>query len=233
MKLVVTHLLITMGVVAGVPVPEAPGIPTPSAARSQLNGLKVASSGSSDGYTRAKFPHWEPIDGKCDAREFALKRDGTNVQTKSDCSVTSGRWQSPYDGATWTNPLDLDIDHMVPLKDAWVSGASSWTTTQRKNFANDVTRPQLWTVTNTINRSKGDRSPDSWKPPLKTFHCKYAESWVQVKSYYSLTVTMAEKAALSQMLDTCAGTPSNANLNQLQRVPYFGAILMAAIVGLM
>lgn len=70
---------------------------------------------------------------------------------------------------------------MVPLKNAWISGASKWTTAKREQFANDVTRPQLWAVTDNVNSSKGDKSPDSWKPPLASFYCTYARAYVQVK----------------------------------------------------
>jgi hypothetical protein len=66
-----------------------------------------------------------------------------------------------------------------------------------------VTRPQLWAVTDNVNESKGDSSPDAWKPPLSSFYCTYAEAWVEVKSYWDLTVTSAEKSALSSMLATC------------------------------
>ena len=83
------------------------------------------------------------------------------------------------------------------------SGASSWTTSQRQSFANGVTRPQLWAVTDNVNESKGDRSPDAWKPPLTSFYCTYAESWIQVKSYWALSITSAEKSALSSMLESC------------------------------
>lgn len=83
------------------------------------------------------------------------------------------------------------------------SGASAWTTPQRQAFANDISRPQLWAVTSGPNRSKGDKSPDAWKPPLKTFYCTYAKSWINVKSHYKLKITDAEKTALGSMLDTC------------------------------
>ena len=83
------------------------------------------------------------------------------------------------------------------------SGASSWTTAQREALANDVSRPQLWAVSASANRSKGDRSPDQWKPPLTSFYCTYAKAGIDGKSFYSLTVTSAEKTALSSMLDTC------------------------------
>src|SRR4051812_32563587 len=55
----------------------------------------------------------------CNTREVVLKRDGTNVVTDSSCASTSGSWFSPYDGATWTAASDVDIDHMVPLSNAW------------------------------------------------------------------------------------------------------------------
>ncbi|PNY24956.1 Uncharacterized protein TCAP_05107 [Tolypocladium capitatum] len=135
--------------------------------------------------------------------EFVLKRDGENVEVSAACAIQSGTWKSPYDGVSVTSSRDLDIDHFVPLKNAWISGASSWTTEQRKGYANDITRPQLWAVSQHANRAKGDSSPDLWKPPLTSFYCTYAESWVEVKSFYKLTITDAEKNALSSMLDSC------------------------------
>lgn len=83
------------------------------------------------------------------------------------------------------------------------SGANDWTDSQREAFANDVSRPQLWAVTDNVNSSKGDKSPDAWKPPLTSFYCTYAKSWVQVKYYYDLTISSAEKTALTSMLNTC------------------------------
>jgi hypothetical protein len=172
-------------------------------ARSELNALTVRANGSSTGYSRDKFPHWDIVSGTCNTRETVLKRDGTNVQVGSDCYPTSGSWKSPYDGATWTQPSDVDIDHMVPLANAWKTGAASWTTAKREQFANDLTRPQLLAVTDNVNQAKGDKSPDAWKPPLTSYYCTYATRYIAVKYYYQLTVTSAEKGALSGMLDRC------------------------------
>ncbi|KAJ4268269.1 hypothetical protein NW762_002332 [Fusarium torreyae] len=202
MKFSVALLVPVAGVLAA-PAPAPPGIPTESSARSLLSGLTVAASTNTGTYDRDLFPHWETYEGACNTREFVLKRDGTNVVTNSACAATSGTWKSPYDGATWTAASDVDIDHMVPLKNAWISGAASWTTAKRTQFANDVTRPQLWAVTDNVNQAKSDQSPDSWKPPLTSFYCTYSKSWIQVKSYWKLTITSAEKTALSSMLDYC------------------------------
>ncbi|EPE05643.1 secreted protein [Ophiostoma piceae UAMH 11346] len=188
---------------AAIPAPAPPGIPSGATAKSLLSGLTVKAYVDDGGYKRDLFPTWDTIEGNCNTREYVLKRDGTGVVTNSACASTSGTWKSPYDGATWTAASDVDIDHMVPLKNAWVSGASAWTTDKREQFANDITRPQLWAVTDNVNQQKSDQSPDSWKPPLSSFYCTYASAWVQVKSYYSLTITSAEKSALTTMLNSC------------------------------
>lgn len=180
-----------------------PGIPSESTARSELAELTVKADGSLDGYSRDKFPHWINQGDNCDTREVVLKRDGTNVQTGSDCYPTSGTWTSPYDGATWTKASDVDIDHVVPLADAWRTGASSWTTTQRQAYANDLTDPQLVAVTDNVNESKGDQTPATWKPPLTSYWCTYAEMWIAVKHQWNLSVNSAESAALATMLDGC------------------------------
>ena len=99
--------------------PTPPGIPTASTAKSELAALTVAAQGSQDGYSRDLFPPWIIISGTCDTRETVLKRDGTGVVQSSSCAATSGTWVSPYDGATWTAASDVDIDHLVPLSNAW------------------------------------------------------------------------------------------------------------------
>ncbi|WP_424860951.1 HNH endonuclease family protein [Streptomyces sp. MMS24-I29] len=181
-------------------------MPTPvsaSTARTYLSQLTVAAEGSSDGYSRSKFPHWITQSGTCNTREVVLKRDGTNVQQDSSCAAVSGTWYSEYDGATWTAASDLDIDHMVPLAEAWRSGASSWTTAQRQAFANDLTRPQLIAVTDNVNQAKGDKDPANWLPPSTSYRCTYARAWVHVKHYYDLSVDSAEKSALQGILNGC------------------------------
>ncbi|GHJ37932.1 HNH endonuclease family protein [Streptomyces sp. TS71-3] len=179
--------------------------PTPiavSTAHTYLSELTVATEGSMSGYSRDKFPHWITQSGSCDTREVVLKRDGTGIQQGSDCYPTSGSWYSEYDGATWTAASDVDIDHIVPLAEAWTSGASSWTTAQRQSFANDLTRPQLIAVTDNVNQSKSDQDPAEWLPPRAAYHCTYARMWIQVKHYYKLTVDSSEKSALQSVLNS-------------------------------
>ncbi|WP_373300411.1 HNH endonuclease family protein [Amycolatopsis deserti] len=181
-----------------------PNIPSKSTAQAELNALTVAAEGSTTGYSREAFPHWITISGTCNTRETVLKRDGSNVVPGSDCYPTSGRWYSPYDGATWSAASDVDIDHVVPLAEAWRSGANSWTTSKRQSFANDLTYPQLIAVTDDVNQAKGDKDPAAWKPPRSAYHCTYAKMWVRSKYHWGLTLQSAEKSALQSMLNTCA-----------------------------
>ncbi len=184
---------------------ETPSTQTPDAASpavSQLEQLVVAKAGSMRGYSRAKFPHWRSSGDNCDVRDTVLKRDGTKVKV-SGCNVVAGTWTSVYDGKVLNSPTKVDIDHVVPLANAWRSGASSWATEKRGDFANDLADPQLIAVSATANRSKGDQDPSTWKPTATASWCGYAQDWIAVKARWQLTVTTAEKSALADMLERC------------------------------
>jgi hypothetical protein len=187
--------------------PSAVAAPPPpvgtATALSYLASLTVQAEGSSDGYSREKFPHWSTQSGACNTREVVLKRDGRNVEQDTACAAVRGSWYSEYDGATWTAASDVDIDHMVPLAEAWRSGARNWTTAARQAFANDLTRPQLIAVTDNVNQEKGDQDPAEWLPPRTAYTCTYARMWVHVKHHWKLTVDRAEKTALEGVLRNC------------------------------
>ena len=196
-------VLLTLELTATPAVATPPNIPSASTATSRLNTLTVTAESHHSTYDRDLFPHWITITGSCNTREQVLKRDGTNVVVNSSCAPTSGSWYSPFDGATWTSASDVDIDHMVPLAEAWSSGAWAWTTARRQAYANDLGGPELWAVTDNVNQAKGDKDPAEWQPPRSAFRCTYARAWIQVKYYYGLTVDSAEKSALTSMLGTC------------------------------
>jgi len=182
---------------------DAPAPAAAADASQQLDQLKVAPWGSMAKYSRDRFPHWISQGSGCDTRDKVLERDGQGVKVDAHCKITSGSWVSPYDGKKVSDPQALDIDHVVPLANAWRTGAASWTDAKREQFANDLNHPQLIAVTAGSNRSKGDQDPSQWKPPNSSYWCRYAQSWVAVKAYWQLTVTEDEKAALKAMLGTC------------------------------
>ena len=184
---------------------------TSSETTATLQDLEVASPGSMSGYSREEFRHWskasdfgwDPPQASCDAREAALVRDGENVEVGSGCKVSSGSWFDPYTEQTFTDPQDLDIDHVVPLANAWRSGASSWDDEQRERYANDP--DVLLSVEDNANQEKGDKGPEAWKPPNEGEWCEYAQLWISIKSKYELSVNEQEKEELEQMLGTCSG----------------------------
>jgi hypothetical protein len=192
----------------------APPPPSVEDAVSMLEGLTVAPVGSMAGYSREEFPHWaseaashgwtEP-DGSCDVRDAALIRDGEGVEIDDDCYITAGTWLDPYTGRTLTDSSEVDIDHVVPLANAWRSGASSagWSIVDREAYANDP--KVLLSTDDGANQIKGDKGPEAWKPPNRDYWCEYSRRWVWIKSDWQLTINPAEDSALRRMLGTCAG----------------------------
>lgn len=162
-------------------------------------------------YSREFFQHWiDADDDGCDTRrEVLIEESTTAVTVGAGCSITGGTWLSSYDNASWTNAGDVDIDHVVPLAEAWRSGAWSWTPTQRRDFANDLTVPYaLIGVTDNVNQSKGDKDPAEWMPPEASYHCQYVIDWALIKYRWSLTVDPAELTALAAELSGDCGARS-------------------------
>lgn len=180
-----------------------PNIPSESTARSELTALVVSAEDPMTGYSRDLFPTWIAISGNCNTREWVLERDGTGVTVDGACEPTSGSWFSEYDGVTITASSGVDIDHVVPLAEAWRSGASSWTTSRRQSFGNDVDDPQLIAVSASSNRSKGDEDPSTWKPTRTSYYCTYSKMWIASKYTWDLRLQSTEKMALQSMLDSC------------------------------
>jgi hypothetical protein len=168
--------------------------------------LVVRDEGSSTGYEREAFGDGWDVDAEgCDTREVVLAEESTApVVRRDDCSVASGQWSSLYDGATTRDAGDLEIDHMVPLAEAWDSGAAAWTHERRELYANDLRRQgALVAVTAETNQSKSDRDPAEWMPPDRDAWCPYARAWIVQKHAWGLTIDPAEHAALEEVLAAC------------------------------
>ena len=156
------------------------------------------------GYSRSLFRHWIDADKDgCNTRyEVLIAEAIVKPKVGAGCYLTGGKWKSPYDGKVFTNPTGLDIDHMVPLAEAWRSGAWAWTAAQRMEFANDLEDSRsLLAVTASLNRSKGDRDVAGWLP-VKA-QCAYIANWIAVKSRFDLTVDPTEGEFLLSKITSC------------------------------
>lgn len=158
-------------------------------------------------YHRDRFGSWVDADGDgCDTRAEVLIAE-SRVRAQVDpagCRVVAGDWLSAYDGYSTTDPSELEIDHVVPLAEAWRSGAWAWGPARRVAFANDLDEPRaLAAVTAAANQAKRDRDPAAWQPSNRDAWCDYADAWVAVKLRWGLTADEAEVQALRSMLAGC------------------------------
>ena len=148
----------------------------------------------------------------CNTRVRVLARDSNiPVTLNDDCYVTSGEWRSEYGNRNYfySQASSLEIDHMVPLKEAWISGASQWTQKERLNFANDLGYDHsLLAVFARHNQQKKEREPGKYLPSDKDYQCLYIGYWIAVKYRWSLSVDLVEKTYLEKKLSLC-GARSN------------------------
>lgn len=159
------------------------------------------------GYSRDKFHLWIDADGDgCDTRAEVLISEAEDPPTiGSGCSLSGGRWYSYYDGVSQTSSSALDIDHLVPLAEAWDSGARSWSASRRESYANDLGDSHtLVGVTASLNRSKGDQDVAEWLPPIN--HCRYIKDWVTAKIRWGLSQDSNEKSALQSVASGCTNS---------------------------
>lgn len=190
---------------------EPGGLPSPGTDEpltALLAMLRVAPEDRT-GYSRSLFVHWIDADGDgCDTRHEVLIAEAiVRPAIGPHCSLTGGRWFSLYDGLTVSDPASLQIDHVVPLAEAWDSGASAWTADRRMRYANDLDAPfTLMAVSSATNESKSDSDPADWLPPAPAADCPYLGAWLATKARWDLAVDPREHDALATDIRDCAAT---------------------------
>ena len=155
-------------------------------------------------YDRARqYGGWIYADRDCmNTRHEVLAAESLvpPVLSPDGCKVIGGLWYGLYTGRTFTDPRDLDIDHLVPLKEAHQSGAHAWDRERRRAYANDMTNPgHLIAVEARANRAKGAKDPAEWLPSNEAFRCPYVLAWVAVKRASELSMDRAEAAAIERV----------------------------------
>lgn len=172
-----------------------------------LNTLKVADEVRT-GYKRTLFKHWTGAGNGCDSRKAVIISEAVVKPTvEKGCVIKGGEWLSIYDNVKVTEAGKLDVDHMVPLAEAWDSGASAWDASKKEMYANDQTDPRhLIAVTGGSNRSKSDQDPAEWMPTNKAYSCEYLTNWVSIKVRWGLSVDKKEKDFITTALKPCKTT---------------------------
>ncbi|WP_127469756.1 HNH endonuclease family protein [Streptomyces sp. B27] len=201
-NLVRTFGALSLALVPLLSAPAAQAAPVPEVRMlADAVGLVNFTEEDRTGYTRSSFKHWNSGDDKsdgCNTRNEVLLAEAVVAPTvEPGCKLTGGTWISYYDGQEVTRAGSLDIDHMVPLAEAWDSGASAWTAARREAYANDQGADvSLVAVTARTNRSKSDQDPADWMPPSPEAQCRYVGEWVATKLRWQLTADARELEAL-------------------------------------
>jgi hypothetical protein len=199
--------LIMAGVAGVVLAVAAPAVASQPVGLAALNRLQVRAETSGREYERAAFGQpWRDVDHNgCSQRDDVLARDLTQVIKRGRCVVMSGRLIDPYTGRAVTfskaKASAVQIDHVVALAEAWRSGASRWTPSQREAFANDV--QVLAATSGPVNQAKSDKDAAEWTPIGAARRCAYARRVVTIKTRYTLSVDQAEKTRLAAFLRAC------------------------------
>jgi len=194
--------------------PVATAAEQPGLATAVLQTLPVKGRAPKTGYTRDQFGQaWADVDRNgCDTRNDILKRDLSAIIYKSgtrNCVVLSGTLLDRYSGESINfvrgniTSMEVQIDHVVALSNAWQTGAFKLTSEQRTALANDPLN--LFAVKGSLNQQKSDGDAATWLPPLKSFRCAYVAQQIAVKAKYSLWVVPPEKAAMVAILAKCPG----------------------------
>jgi hypothetical protein len=153
-------------------------------------------------YSRSSFKHWIDEDGDClNTRQEVLQKDSLESVEIQGCRVVRGKWYDVYSGQFYTQSSKLDIDHIVPLHEAWESGADKWTAKKRKEFANDY--DNLVAVSRSLNRQKGAKDPAEWLPPHKQYICEYIAKWLHIKAKYNLAMDLKEQEKIKEIQGKC------------------------------
>ncbi|OEJ25073.1 hypothetical protein AR457_11965 [Streptomyces agglomeratus] len=183
----------------------APGDTVTTTVEKVIESLPVAAEDSA-GYSAGRFRHWtDPDQDGCDTRaEVIIAEATTPPAVDGRCTITGGAWHSYYDKKDHFGAGALDVDHLVPLAEAWRSGASAWTDEERERYANDMGDPRvLAAVTASEKRRKGDRDPARWEPSDDSADCRYIAEWAAVKARWKLSVDSDELAAMQNMVVEC------------------------------
>ena len=166
--------------------------------------LVVSSIGTTPKYDRDSWNYPADVDGDCiNTRHEILQASSGDPAVMNDtgCYVSEGTWTDPYSGDSYTDPRQLQIDHLVPLHNAHQSGGGIWTSGAKTQFANDPNN--LVAVFGPLNEMKGSQGPEEWRPPNKDYWCTYATTWANVKAQWGLTATVSEWVALIEMSEEC------------------------------
>lgn len=170
-----------------------------------------------------QFGRWvnDPHDETCyNTRAKVLVRDSVKAvvfKENNNCVVDQGKWKDAYTNQTFALASDIQIDHFVPLKNAYISGAYKWSFRARCLYANYLGYDfHLVSVSGIENLKKSDKSPDKYMPPNSNYACNYVRNWLTVKLLWGLSMTVSEANAIRQIMTDNACSPAQFRISEAE-----------------
>jgi hypothetical protein len=181
-----------------------PAVPRPVAGDltiSELLGVVRVADEELVDYARSDWDHWSDLDNDgCDTRCEVLQDE---MLGSIPALGGAPGYVSIYDLVVFStsDTSSMDLDHVVALSEAARSGGQAWPPSEKEAFANDLGwSGSLVLVSASSNRSKGDRDPADWLPPVAATDpvagCQYLEDWLSVKYRWDLTIDPQERSAI-------------------------------------
>ena len=169
--------------------------------------IAIAETQNTPPYSRDDY-HRQWIDSDADCQntrhEVLIAESIIAVTLRNGCRVIAGLWYDHYTGAYYRDPMELDIDHVVPLKEAHISGGRAWSAERKEAYAQDMSHAQtLIVVSKSANRAKGSKDPARWMPSNEAYHCQYLRTWIDIKSRWDLSADSEEYNSIMQKLSDC------------------------------
>ena len=196
----------------------------------QLRPLVAEPDADVPDYDRDRFAAWLDADRDCvNTRHEILQSEAVDYSMNArGCAVEAGEWFDPYTDRTYADPRDLDVDHVVALADAWVSGAWAWADEVLDRFSNDL--GNLNAIAAGENRSKSASGPADYSPSAPGARCDYLVQYATVKIRWGLEITPRDFAVVEAGLEGCevGGVPATSQAEPVGAAPQAGAAQAAS-----
>ncbi len=190
--------------------------------RAAIKQLPVAKHSHVGSYDRDKqFGDWASEGNGCDTRAAVLKDESLKATTQNqNCTIETGKWYSYYNATSYTKASSLQIDHTVPVENAWISGAWNWTQATRVRYYNDLGDSRTLVAVDTHdNESKGDQdhhlAASGWQVPLRALLERRQDTLASERH-------LAEKAKLTKLAASCPNvrlTVTKASIDAVRTTP--------------
>ena len=150
-----------------------------------------------------------------------------SIEARIIAENLDGEIISPYTGEVFASRSETDIEHIVATSEAHDSGLCAATVATRRRFAQDL--HNLTLASPSLNRhQKSAKDLAEWTPAENA--CWFAQTVVDVKAKYKLSMDLNEASAAIQILQRCNPREQCQALGIAERLNCYAGIAPARAV---